>query len=332
MNYSKADFAAARDRDVIEPRRINAVHSFLEIFTDAQKSQGYSYSAYEKSWQEQRDRIDLAVRALDARNRADAEAALNWLAPTSAAIDLEETTLTRTHRLGLFDVHFNPDGSIGSLVGADGVERSGPDNPLGGYAYQSFGPEDFEGWAREYCRDMDVNGYWALSDFGKLGLEYVNPRPRNVTYRPFVQKVSRGSDAGFDVIRLDLGMPAEATDGFGAPRRVTLTYRFATAEPTIEVDLALEDKDAVRLPEASWFAFNPRVANPNLWLLDKLGSDVDPSRVVRGGNRNLHAVDRGVFYADASSRVGVTSLDAAVKTPPSAGSAGGGVFTCTPGK
>ncbi|WP_308466101.1 DUF5054 domain-containing protein [Rathayibacter soli] len=289
VNYAKTDFQRARAADA-----------------------EHLYSDFERSWQEQRDRITQAIDGLEDNKRHEAQQALQALTATAANAQMDPIGVNSTHRLGNFEVVFDSDGSVASLVDSTGTQWAGPENALGAYTYQTFGAGDYERWIREYCRDLSVTGDWALADFGKPGFEYVDPQPKNATYRPRVEMLGSTSSSSGDTVRIELGMPPEATDQFGAPRRIVIVYFFDATEPTIDITLSLEGKDANRLPEASWFAINPRVANPNLWKIDKLGVWVDPSQVVRNGNRNLHAVLSGAHYADSSSTVDIKTLDAPV--------------------
>ncbi|WP_193580922.1 hypothetical protein [Paenibacillus aceris] len=75
------------------------------------------------------------------------------------------------------------------------------------------------------------------------------------------------------------------------------------------------NKQANRLPEASWFSLGLNVDNPNLWKMDKMGQLMSPLEVVKNGNRNLHAVNSGVYYRGSDGEVRLETLDAPLLSP-----------------
>jgi hypothetical protein len=99
------------------------------------------------------------------------------------------------------------------------------------------------------------------------------------------------------------------------PRDLHIDYRFYKNQQKIDVGISWFNKQACRLPEASWFSFGLKVDNPNLWKMDKLGQLVSPLEVVKNGNRNLHAVNSGVYYDGSDGKVHLETLDAPVVSP-----------------
>lgn len=130
------------------------------------------------------------------------------------------------------------------------------------------------------------------ADFNKPGFEFVRPLPSHQLYEPIVTDMKRVNGKRF---LLRLRMPVQAYELYGAPKELELVYDFEH-EGTVDVSLQWFGKEANRLPEASWFGCALNVDNPNLWLMDKMGLPVSPLRVVKDGNRNLHAIGRGVSY------------------------------------
>ncbi|MBP1965317.1 hypothetical protein J2Z65_004554 [Paenibacillus aceris] len=57
------------------------------------------------------------------------------------------------------------------------------------------------------------------------------------------------------------------------------------------------------------------VDNPNLWKMDKMGQLMSPLEVVKNGNRNLHAVNSGVYYRGSDGEVRLETLDAPLLSP-----------------
>ena len=96
------------------------------------------------------------------------------------------------------------------------------------------------------------------------------------------------------------------------PQKLYLQLTLLAAEPVIHLELSWFDKRATRLPEALWLSFNPKVADPKGWTMDKSGEQVSPLDVVAGGNRCLHAVTTGFGFKDSNSAFAVECIDAPV--------------------
>jgi hypothetical protein len=74
-------------------------------------------------------------------------------------------------------------------------------------------------------------------------------------------------------------------------------------------------KPATRLPEATWLSFVPLVAEPERWVLDKLGQEVSPLDVVRRGGRSLHAVGEGARYRGPEGQLHLALPDSPLVAP-----------------
>jgi len=312
QNYSKTAFQAARSRDVIEPRLVPGIYSYAAQRSDDEPRETYSYSAFEQSWEDKRGFIQAAVEALTPDKRDEAELSFVNLTPRKNASPLVVESVLDEHCLGRFTARFGDDGSIISLVDSDGKVWADEEHRLGEYRYETFGLAEYQRWIREYCRNTELNGPWVLADFGKIGLEYARPEPQHLIFRPRAVKVSQVTSEDAETVLVQGRMPEHAASAFGAPREVEITYRFPRESNVIEIELKTFNKDANRLPEASWFSFSPKVGNPNLWCMDKLGTRVSPLSVVRNGNRTLHSVGHGLYYRGSDGEVTLTTLDAPV--------------------
>lgn len=311
-NYTKGDFTAARERDHIDRELIPEVHAFASVWSAKHSHQGYSYSAVEQSWDEQRSYIDSSIADLpDAlRQRAEADRRRGRLDP--APPDAEE--VLGDVQLGNFSVGVDASGALTRLVSKAGIAWADATHPIGRYSYESFGSLDYRRWIAEYCRDMVVNASWALPDMSKLGMELSEPSATGQTFLPIVHRVTRWTEGTTDYLNVEARLPALASETFGAPRRVEIRYGFDLTTDVIRVQLAARDKDENRLPEASWMQFAPRVSNPNRWALHKMGSIISPLDVVRNGNRNLHAVTE-VANTSGDRHVRVVPFDSPLVSP-----------------
>ena len=80
----------------------------------------------------------------------------------------------------------------------------------------------------------------------------------------------------------------------------------------VRINLLCFDKLANRLPEAMWLSFLPQSPEPKGWMLEKVDRWVSPFEVIRGGNRQMHAVTNALRYQDAQGSLSIETLDAPV--------------------
>ncbi len=279
------------------------------------------FRAFEDSWNEQRAYITDAVAQLqDDGQLAAVSRALNDTVPAVPDVDLFSTCDPDAVRA--FETeHFT--GGIDSATGAldrlilrkNGCQVASPDHLLGLFRYQTFSQADYDRFLRDYTVNMEHEWcyHWALPDFSKPGIDRVGAESRLTA--PTCTWVGRRIMADRTVILVKLHFDDTLTHAYGAPAAAFIEYQFADAAPTIEVTLQWFEKNATRLPESMWFSFAPAVSNPDSWSLDKMGSPVSPLDVVRDGNRNLHAVTRGVQCGSADERIAIDSLDVPLVAP-----------------
>lgn len=327
-HYDKDDFQQARKRDKTDVSLNPQVYQFLEqnsraeiieMFRDEApaKLESRSYCLMEQSWQEQREYLTKAVNALHPDRQKEAEAALEALKPKRYSVceGAEELACDQIYQLGSFQVVFADNGSIVGLQDATGRQWASVSNPIGLYSYETYSQADYDRWYREYHVRWNQTHFWVMGDFGKPGMDLTKQWITHRTIQPKLVSIVRQRSNGADSVCAKLKMSAEACEQMGAPREMILEYVFAKDAATVECKLSWFDKDAHRLPEASWMTFNPAVNNPNLWKLDKLGQPVSPLEVVQGGNRNMHAVNEGMYYRGADGEVKIETMDAALVCP-----------------
>ncbi|MDD5350555.1 MAG: DUF5054 domain-containing protein [Chthoniobacteraceae bacterium] len=253
------------------------------------------------SWQEQRDYLTAAVRALSAPRRREAQRRLRELKPAvpprSGARRLSPSA---TVRLGPWELRLDPrDGSLCFLRDTGGKRLlADARHPLAAFAYQTFSKADYARFLRQYST-LDAD--WARKDFTKPGLPATAPSAWHV---PRLERLALRGDS----LEAELRFEASARR-FGAPRRSLLT--FAAADHGLDIRLEWFEKPANRMPEAFWLKFAPRPLRGAPFTLEKTGLPLDPRQVVRNGNRHLHAVTGPVECAGLSIR----SLDAILAAP-----------------
>ncbi|MGW5193414.1 DUF5054 domain-containing protein [Kribbella sp. NPDC004138] len=290
-HYDKAAFQRARTADVVD------------VAANPAGTRGYScprmdrprptYGDFEESWAEQRAHVSRALAALPAALLAEAAAAIAGSSPGAehgrpdAEVPIDPGV---EHAVGNYRVTFGGDGALIGLVDGTGTSWAGPDNPLAGYRYHTYDERDEQRWLSEYTRHLDRHGEWAVPDFSKPGLAIAERLPGR-TFTPQVVAAARRDLSDGSVVTLRLELAAEACETWGGARDIRLSYRFPASSAPIEITLDLCDRDASRLPEASWLGFRP-LTGPGDWRLTKIGTEVDPRAVVRSGNRTMHGVDQ----------------------------------------
>ncbi|WP_412966561.1 DUF5054 domain-containing protein [Fredinandcohnia sp. 179-A 10B2 NHS] len=325
-HYAKRDFKAARSRNTISedsvPEKYSYIGSFAmnefdslseQLFTTSWNDR--SYELFESSWKEQRSYIEKAISALSEERQKEARHALALLDPQKKESGSNLLQINTLYSLGAFKVMFADDGSISSLIDSKGKEWSNNQNRLGVFSYESFGVENFMRWFHEYVENTSQTHSWSDADQGKPGMELVVPMPRHQVYKPSVVSISKRETEENVVVLVELVMSEHAVTEYGSPRKLTIEYTFARYSETLDVELQWFEKDANRLPEAMWFSFGLQVDNPNCWKLEKMGERLSPLEVVKNGNRNLHAVDKGVYYNGADGEIVLETKDSPLVSP-----------------
>ncbi|OZB92452.1 hypothetical protein CJP46_24590 [Paenibacillus sp. XY044] len=327
IHYDKDDFHQARKRDKVDinlnPQEyrfyeMNSRTEMIEMFGDEaeEKLNARSFSLMELSWQEQREYLDQAIQALRPELQAEARAALLALKPSRCALtDAIVLSSDQPYTLGDFEVVFEDTGAIIGLKDDRGREWAGPNNPIGLFSYETYSQADYDRWYREYHVRWRYTHVWATGDFGKPGMDLTKEWIAQEVMIPKLQSLQAIFGEDQDVVLASLRMSRAACERMGAPRELTLEYVFKKNTQTVECKLQWFDKDAYRLPEAAWMSFIPIVYNPNQWKLDKIGQLISPLDVVQGGNRNMHAVQQGMYYAATDGKVHIDTLDAALVCP-----------------
>ena len=231
----------------------------------------------ESSWREVDENVDRAVEILPKKLRNEARKALTRVEPRKEV------------RNGKFCSGFiRP---LTTVIGNVSVK-------IGPLTYETFCEEDYVSYRHRYLRH---HYDWALADFGKPGLDKSGTTACRLESAPVAVAAGKKDN----VYRL-----AFDTEVCPDPRVLPqdMTLEIQEKEDCIELDLTIRNKPANRLPEAYWFSFN---AEDIVRLsLDKMGQKVNPADVVKGGNRQMHAIDEYVDIYTSRGGVRIISLDA----------------------
>ena len=270
------------------------------------------FAAWEASWREQRAYLRTAVAALrkvrgtlpadpkgGPASRAEnspyqqARAAVAACAARRPLRRAADRLASRRIETAGHTLAFDARGALTGWRLPDGRVLADATHPLGLFGYQVFSPADCERWFRTYVVNHAATESWSRPDLTKFGYEKI----RGVRARRwFARLVSLELDqtGGAPRVLATLRGPAEAVKHFGCPEEITIEWTLPQGFAPMRVTLQWFGKPASRIPEAAWFSFVPRVSRPRDWRLVKLGQTVDPRRVVAGGNRHLHAIERAV--------------------------------------
>lgn len=271
------------------------------------------YKVVQYSWQEKRNDLFDAVAALPAPLRAEANERLRSI----LAVEPEGSGMARLapgERVETrhFTITLDPHtGAIRSLrSNQTGRDWAGEHRPLALFAYQTLSKADYDRFFGAYLKSK---ADWAPKDFGKPNIERFGAESRVWQATSAECWHARAADSHRILARLKIADAAAAAKGITAwPEKMYLELILPDAEPVVDCQFSWFGKASNRMPEALWLSFQPAVADPSKWVLDKSGDDVLPFGVVTGGNRAMHAILGGVRYEGPEGKLHIASLDAPV--------------------
>jgi len=273
------------------------------------------FQRIESSWQEKRNYLLDGIKALPKSLKAEAETALSRLQPVIPDRN-EYKPVRAANALGKTDsLAFALDPATGSLAHLEnrrtGRNWASHENPLALFAYQTFSTAHYHRFMEQY---LTTRPDWALSDFGKPGMQAFHPR--SGTHLPRIQALGQREEQEWLALLAELQVVDDVEKPVpGCPRQLTVEYRFHRTEPLVEIILQWFGKPANRLPEALWFSFVPKTLAGGEWTLDKMGQAVEPGEVVRNGGHKVHAVAEGVRYTDERGSLFLKTYDAPLVAP-----------------
>lgn len=267
----------------------------------------------ESSWAEKRKNIDEGIANLPEPLRNEARErlrALDPIEPDRAGLSPHPagSEMETAHWVIALDPQT---GAIQKLrAKSTGREWASAANPLALFSYQTLSKADYDRYAANY---VVIKTWWSVADFGKPKIEDFGAQSRAWTPAPadcWSGKVEGGHRL-LAHLRIDDG-EVEKSGRVAWPGKMFLDLFLPDAEPVVNLSFLCFAKVANRLPEALWLSFLPQAPEPNGWMLEKVDRLVSPLDVVRGGNRQIHAVSRALHYQDAQGRFSIEALDAPV--------------------
>ncbi len=278
--------------------------------------QKLNFQKFEASWEEQREYLNSAVKALENTPLAqEARKRLETLEPSPPRNSGFRPVSPGTFDTSFFEVGFEPGtGAINFLRDKKtGRQWAGKGHLLGLFSYEVFSQVDYDRFWDQYIVNKEQTEEWSRPDFTKPGIAaHLN---EHTTWSPGLSELYYRQDETAHHFLLELTAPTEAAN-FGCPKDLTLEISFELDEPVINFILQWSGKTACRLPEALWFSFCPQIMEPAGWRMEKLGELISPLEVVSRGNRALHAVGKGLTCFEAGKfTLEIITLDAPLVAP-----------------
>ena len=176
-----------------------------------------------------------------------------------------------------------------STVTMAGFNWAGAHNQIAQYVYKTF-------------NDTDYNLQRGFCCYGPLPGRQHGANPNQTTTSPRVTGMWHERGVAPQGLIARLQMPALQHEQYGAPRTLWLTVGVDQNDGSVSIDLQAFNKTTTRLGEASFARFRPTQRDGFRWLMDKLGSWVDPLDTVINGSVHSHGIRDGVAYVKAGSR------------------------------
>ncbi|KUO69233.1 MAG: hypothetical protein APF77_03135 [Clostridia bacterium BRH_c25] len=308
-NYRKEDFMHARNKDLIE-NSIPSEYSYISAFTmdnEAENVHSRAYSKFEQSWKEQRQYIYNAIDCLSDDKQKEAYDTLQKHLPVYNVPEGGKLDTGIEYEIGNYRVSFANDGSINGLRNINGTIYADEEHRIGRYIYEVFDADAYKYWLEHYQRDMEQHYRWCIADFSKPGLELIEKPVQHARYLGSVENMVLHEGEGCCRIFIELKMPSECSMDYGSPEKLLLIYSFY-GNGSVGFELNWFNKDANRIPEASWCEMNFFAVDETKWLMKKMGDYISPYSVISNGNRNMHSVEEIAYNSEKG--IAVEPLDA----------------------
>lgn len=298
------------------------------------------YNTTINSWIEQRTFVTGAAAVLASehpalsRSMIAAFAALREVHPPST-INHAPVLSSDTFVCGTVRVKFDSRGAV-AMLSANGVEWASEQHPLGLFQYRTYDNEDYNVFLQDFASRVDgpgCGGYHPGSvddsnckNFRKPNVSSASPQQRALV--PSLSALYRADPSSTEGCQFvaELEMDVSAHTNAGAPERIVLGVNVTADHVYWEV--VQVNKRPTRLPEASFFSFNPAPAamQPSGWRIAVLGSaDIDPVDVlgggpgggatnasVYGGSPHLRGIERATWTSALGHSADISSLDVPV--------------------
>eukprot|EP00040_Diaphanoeca_grandis_P025095 m.138598 g.138598 ORF g.138598 m.138598 type:complete len:904 (+) comp30005_c0_seq1:320-3031(+) len=274
------------------------------------------------TWQEQRAFITNAIASLSPTNplRVAIAAELAAITPTTA---FDETGFVAVDESEVFSIGlkssigFDTSGAISHLVSPSGKEWAGVSNQIARIWYQGMDVDYFNDFSTTY------NGHIA-GNFAKPGLN-LSAISSNMSLVKLQKKQGADSTVSF-LLSMNIATLTAHT-GRGAPATVEVLIDVREDGGVLNINYTMQwhNKTSCHAPETIWLSSVAKTQNPSGWLMDKLGSWLNPNDadLTHGDPTScnpqgttcgvhLHAIGKGVQYTGTDGKLNFESLDSAL--------------------
>lgn len=246
-----------------------------------------AFRLMEQSWKEIDENIEKAIAYLPAKLQAEAKKEIAGIGEVEIKPLVEQAENASLNANGAYTMSTK----AGDLV-------------MGEIAYQTFSADDYTKFQNTY---LTKKIQWAIEDNGKPGLEQTKAQSKTIVAK--LENCTVKQEAKKSRIDCRLKFDADAAiDKRMLPQSVAVEYVVGSKGKSIEMNVTLYKKPAVRLPEAYWVSFVP--SQVTSVVAEKTGCRVDVLDVVVGGNRQMHAIDNYIDIITDKGTIRVSSLDA----------------------
>lgn len=241
------------------------------------------FQKVEASWRELDDYLESAISYLPASLQKEAEAAFQQI----DNVKCQKISAKGGQEHGT--VWEKP--LIGSLA-------------ITGLTYQTCSQKDYDHFFDRYLR---ARYDWALCDFGKPGLDRSHACSAMIPAQVVRSKEYQEKNGTRWIT--DIAFPkTDSVDARTYPKRMQTDVFLSQDGRHATVSVTIQQKPAVRLPEAYWLSFQAK--DILSVMAQKMGEEVDVSDVVMRGNRQMHGIDRYVDIKTASGTYRIYSDEA----------------------
>ncbi len=168
---------------------------------------------------------------------------------------------------------------------------------FGSYLYERFSKQQTESYANSYIK---AGWNWALDELGRPGL----------SDEPYLAMKESKARIVYqqDALKVSAIMYFDKNDD--NPHNYTLIVTLYKGQSYIELNWAINSKEAEPWPEAGWIPFSFNIKNPS-FKAGRLGAVVDPAQdFIKGSNFDYYFLNTGIAILDENGDgFGVSSPD-----------------------
>lgn len=265
--------------------------------------EGSAYRFMERSWQEQRERVEDAKQDLEkleallsGAGKNDPEAPLN---PAGRQESLSARSALENHR---YRLEYDPvQGRVLCLYDkALGITllQSNEEEGLFSYQYDRYGYDDINEYLRNYGYHFTT---WGIQDYGRENYPFCDHQ----TFWPEFVRFEK------DESRLVFHYSSkESAEEYGDAEQITLTVTLPEDGDGVYVELFLKDKQESPFVESGSLLI-PFAGEKARYRIRKGGILLNPrTDIAEKANHSLYCVEDGVMMMDEGTGVWVESLDA----------------------